>query len=401
MSSRVVITGYGLITPFGYGPDKLRESLFRNKHAFREIASFDTSASYAKFGAEAPVEDRTYRHFGTYCTEQALQMAGLMPGEEPLLTAAVSIGNLGDGAVLPEYYRQFYAGEKIGRQSAFHVNGSPEPVAISDSIPSMHADAIAELVGSRGVRLAFTNACIASANAIGFGYDQIRFGRTGCAVVGGINVIHPTVYYNFDSSRAMAERVVRPFSADRSGLLIGDGAAVLVLEEMDAALKRGAKPLAEIVGWGISSDGFHVSQPEPEGRGLARAMEMALRRAKLEPQDIDYINAHGTGTPLNDRSETKALKRIFGASAGQIPVSSTKSMTGHMLEATGAVEAVISIIAMLEQRIPPTANYTEEEDGLDLDYVTEGARSAALTYVMSNSCAFGGNNCSLIFRRVG
>ncbi|XID93865.1 beta-ketoacyl-[acyl-carrier-protein] synthase family protein [Paenibacillaceae bacterium WGS1546] len=420
MSIRVAVTGYGLITPFGKGERVALQAIYEGRHAFRDIRGFDTSRTFAKRGAEAPLADRSYRDFADYCVREAMRMAKLSPGHELMSDAAVAVGNLGDGAIQEAYYRQYAGdsqaerlpgdrghnrptdgGQPAALRESFSGGWCGQPISIRDSIPSRHADEIARTIGSSGVRLAYTNACVASANAIGYGYDQIRFGRTSCAIVGGINVIHPKVYYNFDSSRAMADDVVRPFSKDRSGLLIGDGAAILVLESLDAALRRGARPLAEIVGWGVSSDGFHVSQPDPEGRGLARAMRMALRKAGLAPQHIHYVNAHGTGTPLNDRSETKALKEVFGRDAGNVPVSSTKSMTGHMLEATGAVEAAFSMMALLSQRIPPTANYAGPEEGLDLDYVTEGARDIPLTYVMSNSSAFGGNNCSLIFRRVG
>ena len=174
---------------------------------------------------------------------------------------------------------------------------------------------------------------------------------------------------------------------------------MLVLENAASCLARGVTPVAEIVGWGLSSDGFHVSQPTPDGRGLAHAMQRALKKAHVLPQEVDYINAHGTGTPLNDISETRAIKRVFGNLTHIPPVSSTKSTTGHMLEATGAVEAVVSLLALSDQRIPPTANYLGPDDGLDLDYVIDGPRQQHLDVVMSNSSAFGGNNCSIIFRR--
>ncbi|PWW06541.1 3-oxoacyl-[acyl-carrier-protein] synthase II [Paenibacillus cellulosilyticus] len=409
MRNRVVVTGYGVITPFGYGDSFIRSHVFEGRHAFSPVRSFDTRGTCAKWGAEAPIKERSYRAFNQYCLEQALSMSGLDPAvdRELLEDAVVAVGNLGEGNVLLPYYAQFQTDEAAasanreisGRDHEFQTVHASEPLSIHDSIPSVHADEIAARIGSSGSCVAFTNACVASANAIGYGFDQIRNGRTNCAFVGGIHVLYPKNFYQFDSSRAMADHTVRPFSKGRTGLLIGDGAAILVLENLDCALRRGAKPLAEIVGWGVSSDGFHVTQPEPEGRGLACAMETALRKAGLAPRDIDYVNAHGTGTPLNDRCETKAYKRVFGDYAGQVPISSTKSTTGHMLEATGAVEAIISVISLLDQRIPPTANYEEQEEGMDLDYVTEGARKLPLRTVMSNSSAFGGNNCSLIVQR--
>jgi len=413
MSKRVVVTGFGVITPFGCGAEAIKENAFQGIHGFKPISSFDTSTAVAKRGGEAPVSPRSYRAFARYCTEQALAMAGLdvQRDAQLLRQAAVAVGNLGEGAILREFYAQFQpvpemspadsagaAAAAEARRTAF-ATADGETLPIHDANPFAHAEAIAEHIGSEGPQLAFTNACIASANAIGYGFDQIRKGRTDCALVGGLNVLHPQVFFNFDSSRAMADDVVRPFSQGRTGLLIGDGAAILVLESLESAQRRGATVLAEMLGWGISSDGFHVSQPEPNGNGLARSMRMALRKAGCAIEEIDYINAHGTGTPLNDRSETKAYKQVFGDYANNVPISSTKSMTGHMLEATGGVEAVISILALLEQTIPPTANYAGPEEELDLDYVVEGARRKPLRTVMSNSSAFGGNNCTLLFRR--
>ncbi|MCD1259617.1 beta-ketoacyl-[acyl-carrier-protein] synthase family protein [Paenibacillus athensensis] len=412
MSKRVVVTGFGVITPFGYGPEVIKENAFQGIHGFKPISSFDTSTAVAKRGGEAPVSPRSYRSFAKYCTEQALAMAGLdvTRDAEVLRQAAVAVGNLGEGAILREFYEQFQpvlqtspadgtaAAEATASRKTF-ATADGEMLPIHDANPFAHAEAIAEYIGSEGPQLAFTNACIASANAIGYGFDQISKGRVDCALVGGLNVLHPQVFFNFDSSRAMADDVVRPFSEGRTGLLIGDGAAILVLESLESAERRGATVLAEMLGWGVSSDGFHVSQPEPNGNGLARSMRMALRKSGCAIEEIDYINAHGTGTPLNDRSETKAYKQVFGDHASVVPISSTKSVTGHMLEATGGVEAVISILALLEQTIPPTANYLGPEDELDLDYVVDGARRQRLRTVMSNSSAFGGNNCTLLFRR--
>ncbi|EGL18384.1 MULTISPECIES: beta-ketoacyl-[acyl-carrier-protein] synthase family protein [unclassified Paenibacillus] len=405
MDKRVVITGYGVVTPFGLGEDPILDKVFEGKHCFRPLQSIDTSRSYTKVGGEAPVEERSYKFFTEYCTERALVMAGLDPvnHRSSLEKAAVAVGNLGDGTHLLNYYEQFSpdweAEEFANRKSEFMRSEGDRPVSIHDSNPYEQAAAVAGIIGSTGERLAFTNACVASANAIGYGFDQVRKGRTPVAAAGGINVLYPIVFYNFDSGRAMAEEVVRPFSKHRSGLLIGDGAAILVLEELEHALSRGAEPLAEMIGWGLSSDGFHITQPDPEGDGLARSMKTALRQANCRPEEVDYINAHGTGTPLNDSSETNALKQVFGEYARKIPVSSTKSTTGHMLEATGAVEAIISVLALTHGRIPPTANFVETDEGLDLDYVTEGSRQKSLDVVMSNSRAFGGNNCTLLFRR--
>lgn len=399
MDRSVVVTGFGVVTPFGRGAGPIRSYIFEGRHGFKEITSFSTELSYAKRGGESNEAIRTFRAFSEYCMDEALGMAGLCRKNDRdiLEKAVVAVGNVGEGGRLQQFYSACY-GKKTKGMDADELNAE-DRAFIHERHPFQAAEHAAAYIGSHASRIAFSNACVASANAIGYGFDQIRKGRADCAVVGGIQILNPFVFYNFDSSRAMSDDVVRPFSKNRNGLLISDGAAFLILESQKQACLRQAKPIAELLGWGISSDGFHVSQPEPQGSGLARAMRSALHKAGLSPESIDYINAHGTGTPLNDRSETRAIKQVFGADACRIPVSSTKSTTGHMLEATGAVEAVISIIALMDQRIPPTANYGEADPELDLDYVTEGPRSARLHLVMSNSSAFGGNNCSLIFGR--
>lgn len=403
MANRVVATGFGVITPFGYGVQACKDAVFGGRHRFNPIKRFDTAGCYATHGAEAPEEVQpTYRSFAIYCVDKAMKMAGLSRVEHRIMLeqAWVAIGNLGDGGMLKEFYGQIYGtSEQAGEQETHYPIGE-EIIPIHDRNPFQHAEIVAQHIGSNAPRVAFTNACIASANAIAYGFNQIRKGRCELAIVGGINVLHPLVYYNFDSSRAMADGVVRPFSKDRTGLLIGDGAAMLVLESLRHAEARGAKPLAEIVGCGLSADGYHVTQPEPEGRGMARAMERALKQAGLNPDQIDYVNAHGTGTPLNDKSETKGLRQVFGEHAARLPISSTKSTTGHMLEATGAVEAVISMLSLLDQRVPPTANALERDEELTLDYVFDGPRQANLRTVMTNSAAFGGNNCSIIVRAI-
>ncbi|GIQ68872.1 beta-ketoacyl-[acyl-carrier-protein] synthase family protein [Xylanibacillus composti] len=393
MGKTVVITGYGVVTPFGRGTACFASTIFAGKHRFREIQGFDVTATYAKRGAEASVPDKSYRTFALQCTDDALQMAGFdlqsLSDQERLHRAVVAVGNLGDGMHSREFYQTCLMRNQPGKPAPDNMERNP----------FVQADLVAKHIGSEARRLAFTNACVASANAIGYGFDMIRNGRTELVLAGGINVLHPLVYYNFDSSRAMAEDVVRPFSKGRSGLLIGDGAAMLVLESWEHAKARGADPIAELCGWGISADGYHITRPDPSGSGLARAMRMAMKQACCPVEEVDYINAHGTGTPLNDIAETRAMKQVFGDQAARIPVSSTKSSTGHMLEATGAVEAVISLYAMEHGIIPPTANYLGPDEELDLDYVTEGPRRKMLHTVLSNSCAFGGNNCSLLFRR--
>lgn len=401
MQQRVVISGYGVISPFGKGESVLKEHIFKAQPGFYNVTSFDALLDFTKRLDQVQLHERNYQHFVHYCTNKALSASKLNFNTDKnfLSEAIVAVGNVGDSKDFHSFYKQYHDKEFTNctiKQVSFDDNKS---TSIFDRDPFTHADAVAKQIGSSQPAIAFTNACVASLNAIGYGYDQVRFGRAPCAVVGGVNVLHPYAFGHFDSTRALANDVVRPFSKGRTGLLLSDGAAMLVLETLESCVQRGAKPLAEIIGWGACADGYEIIKPCAEGKGMARTMQMALRKANCKAEDIDYINAHGTGTPLNDISETRAIKRVFGKAAKSTPISSTKSMTGHMLEAAGAVEAVTSIIALNENKIPPTVNYLEPDKELDLDYVTEGTRDSNLNIVMTNSAAFGGNNCSMILKK--
>jgi 3-oxoacyl-[acyl-carrier-protein] synthase II len=238
---------------------------------------------------------------------------------------------------------------------------------------------------------------VAASNSLIHGTELITTGREELVLAGGCYLVDEEFFAKFDSGRAFArDGRLRAFSADRSGLLLGDGAAVLVLEEKERAVTRGARPLARMAGWGMASDAYHPCQPHPQGTGLASAIRKALRRAGLGPAEVGYVNAHGTGTKLNDTAETNALKQAFGEQARHIPVSSTKTMTGHTLEASGALEAVISLIALQDGRIPPTAGYTQPDPGCDLDYVPNEPRTARLQHVLSVNAAFGGVNSAIL-----
>jgi 3-oxoacyl-[acyl-carrier-protein] synthase II len=272
-------------------------------------------------------------------------------------------------------------------------------------LPDMASGQVAIQFGLRGVNFCVVSACATGTNAVGEAAEIIRRGDAVAMVVGGTEApVTPLALAAFHRTGSLSTRnddpthASRPFDRDRDGFVVGEGAGGLVLERLDFALDRGATPLAEVVGYGNAADAYHVSAPEPEGRGAARSMSRAMAKAGLVPEDIDYVNAHGTGTPLNDRSETRAIKLAMGDHAHRVPISSTKSMTGHMLGAAGVVEAVVCVQAMREGLIPPTINYENPDPDCDLDYVPNQARKVAVRTAMSNSFGFGGHNATIILR---
>ncbi|MGE5252783.1 MAG: beta-ketoacyl-[acyl-carrier-protein] synthase family protein, partial [Planctomycetaceae bacterium] len=256
---------------------------------------------------------------------------------------------------------------------------------------------IAEEYQVLGPRATVATACSSSATAIGCGLDAVRSGESDVAVVGGSESLSEVTFGGFNSLRSVDEGYCRPFDLNRKGLSLGEGAAFLILEEAEHARKRGAKIHAELMGYGLSGDGQHMTAPDPEGQGAARAMREALKDAGVGPEEVGYINAHGTATPANDASETKAIKILFGERARQIPVSASKSMIGHCLGAAGALEAVATVLAIRADRIPPTIHYETPDPECDLDYVPNRARDAVVKIALSNSFAFGGNNTALVF----
>jgi 3-oxoacyl-[acyl-carrier-protein] synthase II len=279
------------------------------------------------------------------------------------------------------------------------------PLTAVNMLPDMASGQVAIQFGLRGVNFCVVSACATGTNAVGEAAEIIRRGDAVAMVVGGTEApVTPLALAAFHRTGSLSTRnddpthASRPFDRDRDGFVVGEGAGGLVLERLDFALDRGATPLAEVVGYGNAADAFHVSAPEPDGRGAARSMSRAMAKAGLAPEDIDYINAHGTSTPLNDRSETRAIKLAMGDHAYRVPISSTKSMTGHMLGAAGVVEAVVCVQAMREGLIPPTINYENPDPDCDLDYVPNQARKVAVRTAMSNSFGFGGHNATIILR---
>jgi len=383
MTGDVVITGYGVFTAFGYGADALRGGVFAGKHRFGPITRFDTTGFRGNIAGTHP-DDPDVGELRQYpvlrrCAEAALAMAGL--SEAP--RAPVLVGTQGDHTVLSRWWRATVADEAPG----------PALPGLAAELPHQ----LAEDLGLGRPRLAFQNACVASADAMITGCRLIHSGKADVVVCGGAYVVDQEFFAKFDSGRACArDGRVRPFDRARSGLLLGDGAGVVVLESARHAAARGATPLVSITGWGLAADAYHVVRPHPEGEGLARAISMALRRAGLAPEAIGYVNAHGTGTPANDPAETAALRRALGAHATTVPISSTKGSTGHMLEASGVVELIITLLALREGTLPPTVGLVEPDPRCDLDYIPGAARTANPRRALTVNAGFGGLNSALV-----
>ncbi|PRY38832.1 beta-ketoacyl-[acyl-carrier-protein] synthase family protein [Umezawaea tangerina] len=376
----VVVTGFGVRTAFGRGADAVRRGVFGGVHAFAPTTRFDTAPYRTRFAATTGGDKPdALRDVLGECADDAVGMAGFTAGED----TAVLVGTAGDFAALTRF-RRGEAG-----------------VEVADTVPSRLADLLAARLGATGRRLAFTNACVASATAIIHACGLIASGRLESAVCAGAYLVEEENFAKFDSGRALSRGgVIRPFSADRDGLLLGDGAAAVVLESATAARRRGARPLAGVVGWGAASDAHHIARPHPEGAGLAAAVGRALRRAG-DPDGlrVDYVNAHGTATKHNDPAETRGLREVFGTRADRVPVSSTKSTTGHLLEAAGVVELVIALLALSDGVLPPTANLTGPDPDCDLDVVPNRSREADVRRVLSINAAFGGANTALLLER--
>ncbi len=410
MLPRVVVTGMGLLTPVGNDVPSTWEALCQGKSGVGPITSYDTSQFRVHFGAEIKNFDPSlymdrktirhtdpFEHFAVATAKQALIQSGLKITEENADDIGVYIGS-GVGG-LATYHEQF--------QILFQKG----PDRISPYFPTMSmvnaAPAIVSiLTGAKGPNWATVSACATSSNSIGEAWETIRRGDARAMIAGGSEKgLTPLAMAAFENIHAVSRRnddpqgASRPFDVTRDGFVMGDGSGMLILEEMDFARTRGATILAEIVGYGSTADAYHVTEPTPGGEGLMRAMSRALRKAGLRPEQVDYINAHGTSTRFNDRSETQAIKSGFGEYAYRVPISSTKSMTGHTMGASGAIEAAICVLSILTGVIPPTINLHHPDPECDLDYVPNEARQAGVRVAMSNSMGFGGHNACLIFKQ--
>jgi 3-oxoacyl-[acyl-carrier-protein] synthase II len=396
MSGEVTVTGFGVRTAFGTGAEALRRGVFAGIPSFAATTRFDTGPYRTPMAGVAPdgpdaVEDWALRHALAQCGTEALDMAGLGPGTK----AAVLLGVAGDHTSITRHWRTVVGAPPVPDTAV----GAAERAA--DAVPAHLAELLAGRLALTGPRLTFTNACVASAAAIIHACRLISSGRIDTAVCAGGYLVEEETFAKFDSGRALSrDGMVRPFSADRSGLLLGDGVAAVVLESAEGARRRGARPLATVVGWGAATDTHHIAQPHPEGVGLARAARQAMRLAgDPDGAGLGYVNAHGTGTKYNDGAETRGLRAAFPERAEAIPTSSTKSTTGHLLEAAGVVEFVITMLALLDGVLPPTAGFTRPTPECDLDYVPNQPRAADLRRALTVNAAFGGANTALVLER--
>ncbi len=410
MRKRVVVTGLGCVSPLGLNVSETWAALLAGKSGAGPITRFDASHHKTKFAAEVkgfdPVAifgqrearkmDR-FTQFAIASAEEALPSSGLKITEANRDRVGILIGTgIGGITTMMENY-ETYKERGPERVSPFLI-----PMMISDSA----AGTLAIRLGARGVNMSLATACATGTNALGEAASMIRRGTVDAMIVGsseaaimplamaGMNVMTALSTRNSDPERAS-----RPFDKDRDGFLMGEGAGVLILESLEAAQMRGAKILCEFTGYGASDDAYHISAPAENGAGAALSMSLALQDAGLEVTDIDYINAHGTSTPLNDKSETAAIKTVFGEQAYQVAISSTKSMTGHLLGASGSLEAVFCARILNENILPATINYATPDPDCDLDYIPNTPRKASPRHVMSNSFGFGGHNATLILSR--
>ena len=409
MTTRVAVTGVGAISPVGLDSIESWNSIKNGKLGISKITSFDSSNLAVHIAAEVkgflPEEklgkkdsrrlDR-FSQFACVAAMEAFDMSGL-DAESLDMTRFSSIVGSGVGGIMT-----------LSDQFDVFFNKGPErisPFLIPMMLPDMASGNVSMKLGLKGINYSPVSACATGTDAIGQAFDLIVKGDIDYAVAGGSEAaICPIAVAGFDSCRALSsnqdpESACRPFDKERDGFILGEGAGILLLENYDIAVKRGANILAEVVGYGASSDAHHITQPSPGGEGAARAMNLALKRAKVNSDEIKYINAHGTSTPLNDKFETMSIKTVFGNDT-KIPISSTKSMTGHLLGAAGGIEAVFCIKALQDQVAPPTINYKNPDEDCDLDYIPNEARETSLEMVMSNSLGFGGHNASLIFSKI-
>ena len=412
---RVVVTGTGIITALGTGTEKNWQAMLAGKSGIGPITRFDTKKIDTNFAGEAKdfepeqfIDKREVRRmdlfsqFALAAADMAVKESGLPVGPDaphgyaPEKVGVIVGSGIGGISSLEEQHRK-------GLEKGFD---RLSPFFIIQMIINMAPGLISMRYGCKGPNWAPVSACATSAHAIGEAWKSIRLGETDAVIAGGSEAaITPLGMGGFSVMKALSNRngdpsaASRPFDKDRDGFVMGEGAGIIVLEEMEAAKKRGANILAELVGYGANSDAHHVTQPAPEGEGAARCMRLALQSAGMNPEDVGYINAHGTSTPFNDANETKAIKAVFGAHARKVAVSSTKSMTGHMLGAAGGAEAVVAVQTLLRGVIPPTINYTTPDPDCDLDYVPNQAREQRVDAVMSNSFGFGGTNAVLVFKR--
>jgi len=410
LSRRVVVTGVGLVSPLGIGTEATWQAVLQGKSGIGPITAFDATEFACRIAGEVKgfdpyqyIEKKEVKKMGRFiqfaiaASECALSGSSLKVDAENEEQVGVYIGSgIGGFEVIEREHKNLLA----------HGPRRISPFFIPATIVNLASGFVSIRTGAKGPNSATATACTTSAHSIGDSFKIIQRGDADAMICGGTEAcITPMGVGGFAAMRALStrnddpEHASRPWDHDRDGFVVGEGAGILVLEELDFAKRRGARILAEMVGYGMSADAFHVTAPSENGDGAYRVMRNALRDAGLEPVQIDYINAHGTSTPMGDRIETLAIKHCFGERAYQIAVSSTKSMTGHLLGGAGGLEAGLTVLAIRDQIAPPTTNHVVPDPECDLDYVPNHARQLAIEYALSNSFGFGGTNGALIFKR--
>lgn len=408
---RVVVTGMGMLTPVGLNVQETWQNILAGVSGVGLVDDFDTSDYSTKIWARVknfniedyvPAKDARkmdlFTQFGYAAAEEAMRDSGLIIDEALSRRTGVAVG-AGIGGI-----------QTITNNQDKLVGGGPRKVSpffIPAGIINMVAGQISIKHNLKGPNISVVTACTSGTHNIGLGARIIAYGDADVMICGGAEMtLTPLCLAGFSAVRSLSkrndapEKASRPWDKDRDGFVMGEGAGILVLEEYEHAKARGAKIYAELVGFGMSGDAYHITSPDEDADGAARSMEAALHDAGIDPEQVDYINAHGTSTHLNDMNETLAIKRVFKKHAYNLAVSSTKSMTGHLLGAAGAVEAIISILAIQDQIAPPTINLDNPDEGCDLNYVAHTAQKRVINYVLSNSLGFGGTNGSLLFKRI-
>ena len=407
--NRVVVTGVGIVSPLGLDTRSTWKSLVAGESGVGPITAFDSegygttiAAEVKDFDPEGIVGRKQARRMdrfvqlGAAAALEAMDDSGVTVGPENSTRVSVMIAS-GIGGIIT-----------LSNQVGVLGNRGPNrisPFLVPMMLPDMASGQVSMLIGAKGPNYSTVSACSSAADTIGQAFEAIRRGDVDTALAGGSEAaICPIGVAGFNACHALSkrndepEKASRPFDADRDGFVLGEGGAVLVLESLDSAIERGVEPVAEVTGYGSTADAYHITQPAPEGEGAARAMNMALAHAQAQPKEIGYVNAHGTSTPLNDKYETMALKTVFGEEAYRIPISSTKSMTGHLLGASGALEAAVTVLALSKWAIPPTINLETPDPECDLDYTPHMPKRGRIRAAMSNSFGFGGHNASLVFQ---
>ena len=397
---RVVVTGLGAVSSIGTNVPAFWSALLEGQCGIRPFALFDPSGYRTQTAAQvleipdsflsAAEKRRMSRadRMGLAAAEEAVSQSGLDFSRENPARIGVILGGGTSGLLDSEAeYERHLAGRK------------PRPTKMLNHLPDAITDRVAQHFRLEGIKSTITTACSSSANAMGYAHDAIAAGLADVILTGGSDVLARLTYGGFNSLRSVDPEPCRPFDRERKGLSIGEAAGILVFEEWERAKKRGAPILAEFLGYGVTSDAFHMTAPDPSGAAGGRTVTSALRAARVNAEDVDYVNAHGTATPQNDSAETAALKAGLGERAGRIPISSIKSMIGHCLCASGAIEAVATVLTVREGRIPPTIHYESADPACDLDYVPNTAREGDIRIALSDSFAFGGNSSVVVFAR--